>query len=56
MGKTLALESYQKKQQVIIDNRAGAGSTIGTDMVAKAAPEGYTLLFASAAHSFSPTV
>jgi len=48
--------SERLKQSVVIENRVGAGSTIGTDIVAKAEPNGYTLLFASAAHSFSPTV
>ena len=43
-------------QQVIIDNRGGAGSTIGTEAAARAAPDGYTLLTVSAAHTINPAM
>jgi len=43
-------------QQIIIDNRGGAGSTIGTEAVARAAPDGYTLLMVSAAHTINPAM
>jgi tripartite-type tricarboxylate transporter receptor subunit TctC len=41
-------------QQVIVDNRAGGNSIIGTDYVAKAAPDGYTLLVNPASHLLIP--
>jgi tripartite-type tricarboxylate transporter receptor subunit TctC len=43
-------------QQVLIDNRPGAGSTIGTELVAKAAPDGYTLLLVSNTHAINASL
>ena len=43
-------------QQIVIDNRGGAGSTIGTEAAARAAPDGYTLLMVSAAHTINPAM
>ena len=43
-------------QQFVIENKAGAGSTIGTDFVAKAAPDGYTLVMISTTHVISPWI
>jgi tripartite-type tricarboxylate transporter receptor subunit TctC len=43
-------------QQIVIENRGGAGSTIGTEVVAKAPADGYTLLMVSAAHVINPAM
>lgn len=44
-------------QQLVVDNRPGAGGTIGSEQVAKATPDGYTLLIATGStHSINPIV
>ncbi|UCU98548.1 tripartite tricarboxylate transporter substrate binding protein [Acidovorax radicis] len=43
-------------QPVIIDNKPGAGTLIGTDAAAKSAPDGYTMVMATVAHVVNPSI
>ncbi|MBR0875315.1 tripartite tricarboxylate transporter substrate binding protein [Bradyrhizobium tropiciagri] len=48
--------AVQLGQSVIVENRPGAGTTIGTGLVAKADPDGYTILVNSSAHAIAPSL
>ena len=55
VGRVLAQKLTEAwGQTVIVDNRAGAGGNIGADLVAKSAPDGYTILFASSSFAIAP--
>jgi len=41
---------------IVVDNRPGAGGTLGVTMASKAAPDGYTLLVTSASYTFAPSI
>lgn len=43
-------------QPIVIENRGGAGGSVGTDVVAKAAPDGYTVLFTLSSHTINPAI
>ncbi len=48
--------SKRLDQQVVVENKPGAGATIGSDLAAKAAPDGYTLLLASQTNAISASM
>ena len=57
IARTTAQELAKRVgQQIIVDNRAGAGGNVGSDAVAKSAPDGYTLLMASPANTINPSL
>ena len=43
-------------QSIVIDNKGGAGGSLGTDVVAKAVPDGYTVLFTLSSHTINPAI
>jgi tripartite-type tricarboxylate transporter receptor subunit TctC len=48
--------SSQLGQSIVVENRAGAGGTLGSAMVARAEPDGYTMLVHSSAHTITPAL
>src|ERR1700687_75143 len=57
VGRIVANQRGQKLgQTVFVDNRAGAGGVVGTDVAAKSAADGYTLLVVSLAHAVDPWI
>jgi tripartite-type tricarboxylate transporter receptor subunit TctC len=57
VGRIVANQLGQKLgQTVFVDNRAGAGGVVGTDVAAKSAADGYTLLVVSLAHAVDPWI
>ncbi|CAN5442109.1 tripartite tricarboxylate transporter substrate binding protein [soil metagenome] len=57
-GRILALKLAERiNQQVVVENRPGAGGTLGSALVAKSAPDGYTLVVAdNGTHAIAPTL
>lgn len=48
--------SSQLNQTIVVENRTGAGGTIGTAFVAKSDPDGYTILASGSAHTIAPSI
>jgi tripartite-type tricarboxylate transporter receptor subunit TctC len=57
VGRMIAAQlSERVGQQVVVDNRGGAGGQLGTLVAAKSPPDGYTLLLISVAYAFGPAL
>jgi tripartite-type tricarboxylate transporter receptor subunit TctC len=57
VGRMVAAQLGERLgHQIVIDNRGGAGGSIGTGIAAKSPPDGYTLLLISVAHAFNPSL
>jgi tripartite-type tricarboxylate transporter receptor subunit TctC len=55
LGRIAAQQlSLALREQVVVDNRGGAGGLVATEIAARAAPDGYTLLFTSIPHVINP--
>ena len=57
VARAIALKlTEQWGQSVVVDNRPGAASMVGTEMLARAVPDGYTLGFVSMSHTINPSI
>ena len=57
LGRALGQKLTERLgQQVVVDNRPGAGQTVGTEITARAAPDGHTILIAASAHTINPSL
>jgi tripartite-type tricarboxylate transporter receptor subunit TctC len=57
LGRTLGQKLTESLgQQIVVDNRPGAGSMVGTEVVAKSAPDGYTLVLSDMPHTINPSI